>query len=774
MPDFEKATHAHIRILHLEDNADDAEAFARFMENAEPPYQIVHVSARDAYEEALRTQDFDIVISNYEIPGFDGIQALQCVQEMKPDTPFILLSGKAGEEIAVDCVKAGASDYILKERMQRMPIAIYRALRDAEHEKRRRQTEMALALSEERFRRIAEQSLAAIAVIEEGRVNYANEYCLQLIGLPLSEIQGEIIPSLMRFIAEEHRARVLQLLEEIFQGESHAPEHVVLKVINSRDEAVWLQASLVRFALRGRDALVIVAVDVTRLKTAEMENAIWATAVRHIAEGIEITDPNGVIEFVNPAAEGYSGYTASELIGCKTSIYKSGEHDAEFYRKLWTQMKQGKAWSGRFINRRKDGRLYQVETTISPIVEDGRVVRFVAVKRDTTQQMALESQLRQAQKMEAVGSLAGGIAHDFNNILTAMMGYTELALGEAEPESALDRDLNRVLEAGSRAKNLIRQLLTFSRQSERVEIVFDLRSVFKETARFLKAALPSHIEVRLHYPEEPMSVRGDATQLHQLLVNLCANARDAISDNIGHVDLRLALIDAGDGIQQLGLEPGRYVLLSVADDGCGMSPETHARAFDPFYTTKDPEHGTGMGLAIAHGVVKAHNGIINCYSELGVGTEFKVYLPYVADSEIDCVEPEVTVPTGTEHILIVDDEAWLVEYFTRVLKPLGYSITGTTQSVEAWQLYERDPTAYDLIITDQTMPKLTGRQLVKLVKSVRPNQPVIVLSGFSDHLTSTLAQDSCAEAYLSKPIDRIELSQRVRAVLDAATNGTQP
>jgi len=431
------------------------------------------------------------------------------------------------------------------------------------------------------------------------------------------------------------------------------------------------------------DYVNVYGVDATERERAAREARRLSMAVEHAGEAIIITDAHGVIEYVNPAFERTTGYPSGEVVGRTPRILKSGKHDPAFYRQLWRTISQGLTWTGRFTNRRKDGSLYEEDATITAVMDDqGQVAHYVAVKRDVTQQVVLEKRLRHAQKMEAIGTLAGGIAHDFNNVLAAIIGYSQMASDELPEDSPLQADLGRVLAAADRARSLVRQILTFSRRGEEERQPLRLHTVVREVLKLLRSVLPATIEVREDIDRDCPPVLADPTQMHQVVMNLCTNAYQAMRDQGGVLTVALDCsdVDSAMAAQRPGLREGTYARLWVTDTGCGMDEATLARIFEPFFSTKGSEGGTGLGLATTHGIVSAHGGVVSVYSEVGKGSTFHVYLPCIEagkPAEETAAQP---IRGGNERILIVDDEESLARLLPGVSPLLGGSGVGHSSS----------------------------------------------------------------------------------------------
>ena len=438
------------------------------------------------------------------------------------------------------------------------------------------------------------------------------------------------------------------------------------------------------------------------------------------------------------------------------------------------------AQEGRFeiecVNRTLKGndRHLLIKSSIPPGYEDNWEKVFISVY-DLTERIeaeeekkALGRQLRQAQKMEAVGTLAGGIAHDFNNILSAVIGFTEMAMEDAPEGSFLGHNMEQVLQAGLRAKHLVQQILAFSRQSEHEMRPVQLDRIIQEACELLRASLPTTIAIQTDIQSEAF-ITGDPTQMHQVLMNLCTNAGHAMRDRGGR--LTVALRDADeDEIRErrrTGLAADAYLLLTVGDTGHGIHPAIIDRIFDPFFTTKEHTEGTGMGLSVAHGIIKSHGGSIDVASQPGMGTTFSIYLPKVQRRTPSDHPNPLPLPSGTERVLFVDDETMLVDMSRQILQRLGYQVTACTSSLEALQHFQRDPAAFDLVITDMTMPRMTGKELAVELLKINPQLPIILCTGFSETITEEAAKHLGIQAFILKPIVMSDLAETMRKVLDA-------
>jgi PAS domain S-box-containing protein len=414
--------------------------------------------------------------------------------------------------------------------------------------------------------------------------------------------------------------------------------------------------------------------------------------------------------------------------------------------------------------------------------ESGRITYIDGIVQNITQQKEVEeekdrlqSQLIQVQKMEAIGTLAGGIAHDFNNILGAILGYAQLAQINSTEDPKIRKYLDQIFTASERAKELVKQILTFSRQAETEKIPVDVGVIVKEALKLLRASIPTTIEIRRKVESNLGVVEADSIQIHQIVMNLCTNAFHAMEQEGGRLDVSLipVEIEAADALLYQDITPGRYLKLTVADTGHGMDANTMSRIFEPYYTTKDVGMGTGMGLATVHGIVKKHGGDITVCSEQGVGTTFQVLLPVTEIEMKRDRDNSTSLPIGNEKILLVDDEKTLADLGKDLLESLGYSVETRTSAHDALEAFRIQPGKYHLIITDMTMPNMHGKKLAKEIKKIRPDIPIILCTGYSTLLSSDHAMDQSISRILMKPLTVAELGTSVRNVLDEAKDSIQ-
>ena len=509
--------------------------------------------------------------------------------------------------------------------------------------------------------------------------------------------------------------------------------------------------------------------DISGLRRSEEVQRRLAIAVEQAAEAIVITDTQGTIEYVNPAFERITGYSRDEAIGKNPRILRSGQHDKAFYGKLWQTITNGEAWTGQFVNKKKDGTLYREDATISPVRDSsGKIVNYVAVKRDASREFQLQAQLLQAQKMEAVGTLAGGIAHDFNNILQAVLGYTELVLQRKQKDEKDYADLEKVYHAGKRGADLVQSLMMFSRKTDSKFRPVNLNQEIIQAQKLLSRTVPKTIIIDLHLSGNLESIQGDPSQIGQVLMNLGVNARDAMPDG-GILTIETANIQLDDEYCSSILEAksGFCVLLTVSDTGQGMDKETQSHIFEPFFTTKETGKGTGLGLATVYGIVKQHDGHIICYSEPGHGTTFKIYLPVIqTELDLNPTTVETAIPGGTETILLVDDEESIRELGAELLDSFGYKVITASNGKEALEIYRVEKDRISIILLDLIMPVMDGKQCLAEILQVNPNAKVIIASGYSEGGQASGTEAAGAKAFVQKPYNMRQLLTTIHEVLD--------
>lgn len=669
-----------LKVLLVEDNDDDALLILRSLQKNN--YQVAsrRVETAEGLDAALKNESWDIVISDYSMPNFDGITALKKVNKY-PHIPFVLVSGAIGEQAAVEIMKAGAHDFIVKDTLDRLGHAVERSMR-----------EMAILKSKEDNERIIQAVIKGMA---------------QATG---PQAFSNILSGIGEWLGAEHG-----IIGRLGPGPSL--ETMAFMANNSL-------IGNVRYDLEGTPCAEVFSKGIT-LITKDLTN-LYPNA-RHLF----------VLE-----AESYLGLPLKNKDQVTTGILS-------------------------FISRKKltPPDRYQLILELAAVRTASELERLDSEAK----RIRLESQLRHSQKLEAIGTMAGGIAHDFNNILTGILGYSEMAKNELANLPETQRKIKKVLQAGHRAKDLVQQILTFSRHSSDEKKVVDLSSICREAMKLLRASIPTSIEFNLEVTNH-CAVNAAPGQLHQIIMNLCTNSYHAMTPNGGLLTVRLdnETLDHEASLR-LGVKEGLFVRLTVTDTGHGISKEIRERIFDPYFTTKDKGVGTGLGLALIHGIVQSHNGAISVNSTEGKGTTFTIWLP--AFKLPTTVEAPPTIdqnlPRGTERILLVDDEQLIRQFSLEILELAGYTVTLANNGYEAYTLFQMAPAAFDLILTDMTMPKMSGMELAQKCLTIRPDIPIILCTGFNDQITKENALHSGIFAYLTKPIPANNLCQVIRQSLDS-------
>ena len=509
-------------------------------------------------------------------------------------------------------------------------------------------------------------------------------------------------------------------------------------------------------------------------KKVEKERKLLASVIQQSMEGIILFDSDGTIKYVNPAIETITGHAPQEIIGQNIRTLESDEMAGEFYRSIWDALTRGEERSGHFIQKGKDGDFYEIDATLWSISDSSGVVSNHAVLiRDATHEVHLERQLRQAQRMEAIATLAGGIAHDFNNNLASIITCTEMARDDVPADSPIRELLDVVLKSSYRGRKLVKQILTFCCQGEQERQPVQIEPILNECMNLMRASLPTSISVRKHVDENLGLIMADPTQIHQIIMNLITNASHAMRVKGGLLDVSINNVglDTAAVSGAPDLVSGCYLKLTVKDTGHGMDAKTMERIFDPFFTTKGHTEGTGLGLSVVHGIVRNHGGAITVTSKEGAGATFEVYLPRIEQIWKDeGVEAHAAFPMGSERILFVDDEEDVVFAGKMMLERMGYQVTTGRDGLDALNIFRAEPQAFDLVITDQTMPNMTGSELSRELVLIRPDIPVILCTGLGPTAEKALQREQEDIAGIKeialKPLDREELAGIIRRVLN--------
>ncbi|MBI5248040.1 MAG: PAS domain S-box protein [Desulfomonile tiedjei] len=638
----------------------------------------------------------------------------------------------------------------------------------------RMRMESALKESEQWYRTIVEDSFDGLLVQKGPKIIFVNARLRAMLGYSAGELEGldhwmVYHPDYQR-ITRERAADRMAGKEVIHQYE----------VKLQRKDGTYLDGEISATGLKvqGEPGVQVWIRDISRRKRSEEAQRRLATAVEQAAESVVVTDPDGNIQYVNPAFERISGYSRDEVMGANPRMLKSGQHSPEFYKDLWGTITSGKVWTNRLINKRKDGSIFYEDTTISPVRDlNGKIVNFVAVKRDMTEHVELSKQLFQAQKMEAIGTLAGGIAHDFNNILQVVLGFSELMLDENDFSGIALEDIRKINQAARNGADLVQRLLTFSRKTELQPRPINLNWKIEQIRTVLERTIPKMIEIELVLDRDLAAINGDPTQVEQVLMNLAVNARDAMPEG-GRLIIETENLALDDEFckTHLGASQGHYVLLSVSDTGEGIDKDTLQHIYEPFFTTKGVGEGTGLGLAMVYGIVKQHGGYITCYSEPSQGTVFRLYFPALVSDE-DRREAKMRQPSrgGSETILLVDDDELIRDYGARILMQAGYKVITACNGRETVEVYQARGDEISLVILDLIMPEMGGKQCLEALLNIDPTATVVVASGYSARGATKEILATGAKRFVNKPYDMRQVLEVVRSVLDERmARGTGP
>jgi PAS domain S-box-containing protein len=639
------------------------------------------------------------------------------------------------------------------------------------------ETKAALKENEQKYRLLLQNANDAIyvhAINPEGPGQFleVNDKACHLLGYTRAELLKMKISDIA---IPEQKKNIPSIIKELFKS-----GHSIFftEDLTKDGRRVPVEVSANKFNFGSSPAVLAIVRDVSeQIKNQTFlkdQVSFFQMLIDTIPSPIFYKDAQGIYIGCNKAFESYIGLKKTELKG--KSVYDVAPKElADKYKKADDDLFASKgAQTYEAQVKYADGSVHDVvfnkavyltnKNDIGGMV--GVMVDITDRKKADQEKNELEAKLYRSQKLEAIGTLAGGIAHDFNNILSAILGYTELSMFEMPTESPISNNLKHVHEAGQRAKELVKQILTIARQSDQVMNPVSVGSITKEALKLIRSSIPSSIEI-IQKIESKSVIMGDSTQIHQILMNLCTNAAQSMEKNGGELSVHVSdvFLSSDSKTNMLNLKSGNYVKLTVSDNGEGIPSKNIKSIFEPYYSTKEPGEGTGLGLAIVHGIIKSHGGEITVNSAIAKGSEFIVYFPITKESEETQIHDQKILPTGREHILFVDDEDPIVDMSTKILKRLGYSVTALTNSLEALELFRSNPDHFDLVITDMTMPKMTGDKLAAEMLKIRSDIPVIICTGYSKKISNTIFGENHIKAICQKPLSMNELATKIREVL---------
>jgi len=604
-----------------------------------------------------------------------------------------------------------------------------------------------------------------IYIVQDEKFRFVNPEFQKITGYREDELLGT---ESQRMVFPEDWNMVRENAVKMLKGESYSP--YVYRAVHKKGEIRCAIETVTSIQYDGKRATLGYFMDNTRLKRTEQalrqseaqKQAILdgiTTSLIYFNEDKEILwANNAAANSVNKTPEEIIGRTCHELCTDLKSLCDNCPAEKAFRTRTTEQT----------IIHSPDGKIWN--TKAEPVFDDKKnLTGVIKIAHDITEKSRLADQLKHAQKMESLGTLAGGVAHDFNNILSIIMNYAQIALFQIpETHNEALQSIDHIKTASRRAKDMVDQILSFSRQTEIEKKPVKVQLIIESALEFIRASLPSTVEIVQNIDTETSTIMGDSTQIQQIIMNLCTNAHHAMGAKGGLLEVTLSRVEANRNRDPAlaELKPGHYLLLCISDTGCGMNDATVKRIFDPYFTTKEKGTGTGMGLAVVHGIVKNHGGTIRVYSEPGKGSTFHVYLPMIQSEAKPAAKAIESFPRGIDRILFVDDEEEITVSGKKILELLGYEVTASTNPVEALETYRANPDNFDLVITDMGMPIMTGEMLAKELMNIRPDLPIILCTGYSEELSEKRAKELGIKKFAMKPLEIRDLANTVRKVLD--------
>ncbi len=758
-------------VLIVEDDAADAELAVSVLKRAGYPLAFDVIDSATDFEERLAHADYDAILCDHNLGTWTGMEALEILKKSGRDIPFLVLTAVLGDEAAVEYVKRGAADYLLKDRLERLPVALDRALRDKANREETAKLQEQIARAKRDWELTFDSVPDPVMVVnEECGIQRANRALAELVGLELSEIIGK---------------HCYEVLHRSDKPREDCPHQCLLKTgteARSDLEEPWLGKifDLATSPLRDSSGALKGSVNVLRDITARQraEEALRASEaqfrrfIENLPLGVYRSTPDGRVQMANPAllrTLGYDSWQELAFQNLEGETFEAGYPRSAFCEQI---AREGEAKGLEKAWKRRDGSVIFVRESARAFrADDGRVLYYDGVVEDVTERRRLEEQLRQAQKMEAVGRLASGVAHDFNNLLTIIIGYTDLLLERVSARDGMRLPVEEIKKAAERAASLTRQLLAFSRKQVLPPHILDLNSLLANVDKVLGRMTGEDIKLVTHLPSGLGRVNADPGQIEQVIMNLAVNALHAMPQG-GQLTLEAANVelDSSYASSHQSVLPGHYVMIAVSDTGIGMDAETQASIFQPFFTAKQQGEGMGVGLATVYGIVRHSEGHIWVYSEPGKGTTFKVYLPRI-DQAVELIAP-TQVPVdelsrGSETILLAEDEEAVRSFARGLLESRGYEVLEARGAHEALEVGGRYKKRIHLLLTDVVMPQMSGPELVKHLAPLHPETKVLYMSGYADHAVVQHGLLDPSKVFLPKPFTADVLARKLREVLDS-------
>lgn len=765
---------APLHALLIENSAADAELNLHELERAGFQCQPQIISTRAQLLEQVGRFPFDVVLADYRLPGWTGMDAFSTMRQAGHDVPFILVTGFLGEEVAVECIKQGITDYVLKEHLARLPLVVARALEERALRDARNLMVEALRQSEANSLFLFAHNPLPMWVFEGGTLQI-----LQVNDAAIRHYGYDRMDFLRMTGSDLHPAEEVAKLLENFRDTDPVGQNAGQWHHRRKDGSVIdVEVFLHNLEYSGHPATLVVAQDITERKRVEEERQKFFTLVEYSRDFIAVADLQDNVEYVNPAGRA--------MLGIKDSESLKGTHSLDYVVPADLPLVHGTIlpalysyghWEGELrFRHRQTGQSLPMDF-VGFQVKDQKTgePRFVAtVSRDMSERRALEQQLQHAQKFEAIGQLAGGIAHDFNNVIGAILGWAELGEDQAASNNAtLESYFKKIHSQCDRVSALVQQLLAFARRQILEPRNLSLNQTVHDVLNLLDKVIGKDIEIQTDVAEDLWAVRADPTQIEQVLMNLCINSRDAMPKG-GRITIatRNALFSEEDCRRTIGLPQGRFAELRVSDTGTGMDAATRERIFEPFFTTKGTGKGTGLGLATVYGIVKQHNGFIQVESEPGLGSAFRIFLPVSATPAAGEIRTpaldDSPVRGGTETILLADDHDGVCEMAQSVLTEKGYHVLLAHDGEEAVEVFTAHRDRISLVLLDVIMPRRSGPEVFAAIKVLKPDISVVFATGYSNEIATLADLALRGVAVLRKPYSPSVLCRRVREVLDAA------
>ncbi len=765
-----------LRVLLVEDSRSDADLYLRELKRAGFEVRADLVQTPEEYDQRLRSTSYDIVLADYRLPDWTGLDALSQLQQMEKDIPFVLVTGTLGEEAAVECVKQGVTEYVLKQHLARLPVAVHRALQEKALRKARALAEQSLRESEASFRLLFANIPVPMWVFDLETLQFVqvNDAAMAHYGYSREEFLQ------LRIIDIHPAEEIPRLLQSLSGAEPSLPASGQWR--HRLKDGRIIDVEMIQHPLEftGRKAVLAVGQDITERRQAEealrMSEARYRELVKNATYGIFRASREDRFLDVNPALVAMLGYgSEGEVLSLNlaTDVFL----DPEARTRLFGPAAGRDRVEGLEMEwRRKDGSPVLVRLSgRAARVPSGDFAHFEGIAEDVTERRALEKQLRRVHKFEAIGQLAGGIAHDFNNVIGAILGWAELGQDQTAPDTRVHSHFKKIQEQAARAAGLTRQLLAFARRQILEPQNIHMNQTIAELLSLLEKVIGKDVELKTVLAPNLGMVRADPSQVEQVLMNLCLNARDAMPRG-GRLLIETQDVELDEEFcrNYADVRPGRYVRLSVTDNGEGMDAATLEHIFEPFFTTKELGKGTGLGLATVYGVVKQHAGLVQVYSEPGRGTTFHVYLPLSATTpqKVDKRERTRSGPVrgGAETILVAEDHDGVREMARATLDGLGYQVILANDGEEAVRVFQEHREAIALVLLDVVMPKLGGPEAYARMAAEKAGLPVLFVTGYSAEAASLSAMLEKGAAVLQKPYRPAHLGRKVREILDCASH----